>query len=159
MTYKVDLQVVTSGGQDLPSGLKEYVDSHDISYEIAQSGSDRSIVTFEAQSHDQLVDMIEQAYAPDNESERSQFVAQIRGESNESGEHADGESYLTYGTPEPRSDMDIHKPAPGQPDTQLEEAQRAQRGGEFDHSEAETETDEDQDQVDQSTDTDQSDKK
>jgi len=157
MTYKVDLQVVTSGSDTLPANLEEYADKHDISYEVAQSGSDRSIVTFEAESRDQLESLITQAYAPDNESERGQFLSQIRGEGNESGEHADGESYLTYGTPEPRSDMDIHKPAPGQPDTQLEEAQRAQRGGEVDHSEAET--DEDQDQVDQSTDTDQSDKK
>lgn len=146
MTYKVDLQVVTSGGQEIPADLKEYADHHGITYNIAQSGDDRSIVTFEAQDRESLENLIKDSYAPDNESERGQFLSQIQGEDTDgdNAPGADGESYLTYGTPEPRSDLDRNKPAPGQPDTQLEEAEAAKAGQ--DNQKVDQDKDEDQSQ-------------
>lgn len=137
MTYKVTLEVVTSGSYDLPKDLAEFADSHGITYEVPDGEGDRAQVTFESEDKQALVDMIKQSYAPEKESEHHQFIDQIQGDA----PHADGESYLTYGTPEPRSDMDIHKPAEGEPDTQLEQA-KAQQAGQPVDRDADDHTDE-----------------
>lgn len=129
MSYKVQLQVVTSGTSKLPQGLEEYADKHDISYDLKDGDGNNSFVTFEAQDRQSLEDMIKQAYSPDDEGMHQQYIEKIEGDGTES----DGESYLTYGTPEPRSEMDIHKPAEGEPDTQLEEAKAAQSGQDVGH--------------------------
>ncbi|QQO90401.1 hypothetical protein pEaSNUABM5_00259 [Erwinia phage pEa_SNUABM_5] len=96
MSYKVELSVVTSGGNELPADLKEFADAHGITYEVTDAGSDRSVVTFESQGRDQLEDMIRQSYAPSKETEWSQFISQIHAEGVDAGQ----ESFLTQGTRE-----------------------------------------------------------
>lgn len=96
MSYKVELPVLTSGSNELPDDLKAFADAHGITYEVTDSGSDRSVVTFESQGRDQLEDMIRQAYAPSKDTEWSQFISQIHAEGVDAGQ----ESFLTQGTRE-----------------------------------------------------------
>lgn len=105
MSYKVELPVLTSGSNELPDELKQFVDANNITYTIGDAGSDRSIVTFESQGRDQLQSMIEQVYAPSKESEWSQFTSQITAEGVDAGQ----ESYLTQSSREvpPHVDDDV----------------------------------------------------
>ena len=144
MTSKVELDVVLDDSQDIPQNLKEYADKHDVDYDVHAGDNNRGRVIFEADSRETLEGLIKYGYAPDRESEHQQYIDQIQGD-DANGGHAEGESYLTVGTPEPRSDMDIHKPAPGEPDTQLEEAKAQQSGQKVDHVEGQTDQDKDSD--------------
>ncbi|AQT28721.1 hypothetical protein YOLOSWAG_246 [Erwinia phage vB_EamM_Yoloswag] len=77
MTYKLELQVDEQNEQALTQEIAEYADKHDISYVVEPSESGKSTVTFESAERQPLVDLIEQAYAPDDDAEHQQYIDKI----------------------------------------------------------------------------------